>query len=284
LTGSTDPLFQYDITAPGPSVGRYWTNLDATINNSGFEISLMGAVIRTADMQWNIGFNIALLKNEVKDLVGDYETGALHGQGITGATVQRLSSDYPLNVYYTRVYEGLDKATGVGIYKDNEANFYQGSPNPKQVYGITTDFTWKKFFAVVNMNGASGHFLYNNTYNSVIPIGNLGTRNIASSLIGGEVQENTSNAIKASSRYIEKGDYLKLANATIGYRLGSLGKAFSNVTATITGQNLFIISSFKGFDPEVNVDKNVQGVPSFGIEYCPYPSARTILFGLNFTL
>jgi TonB-dependent starch-binding outer membrane protein SusC len=281
---TVDPIFQFDITAPGPSVGRYWRNLPATISNSGFEIALMGAIIRNTDMQWNVGFNLALLKNEVKDLVGNYETGALHGQGITGATVQRLSSGHPLNVYYTRKFEGLDKATGLGIYTDNEANFYQGSPNPRQVYGITSDFTWKKLFAVINMNGAAGHFLYNNTFNSVIPIGNLGTRNIASSLIGGAIQENTSNAIKASSRYMEKGDYMKLANATIGYRLGSMGKAFSNVTATITGQNLFIISSFKGFDPEVNVDKNVQGVPSFGIEYSPYPSARTILFGLNFTL
>jgi iron complex outermembrane receptor protein len=98
------------------------------------------------------------------------------------------------------------------------------------------------------------------------------------------VQENTSNAIKPSSRYLEKGDYLKLANLTVGYRLGALGKVFSNVTATITGQNLFVITKFKGFDPEVNVDKNVQGVPSLGIEYIPYPPARTILFGLNFAL
>jgi iron complex outermembrane receptor protein len=75
-----------------------------------------------------------------------------------------------------------------------------------------------------------------------------------------------------------------LANATIGYRLGALGKTFNNVTVTLTGQNLFVITKFSGFDPEVNVDKSVQGIPSFGIEYIPYPSARTILFGLNFAL
>jgi iron complex outermembrane receptor protein len=45
-----------------------------------------------------------------------------------------------------------------------------------------------------------------------------------------------------------------------------------------------VITKFSGFDPEVNVDKNVQGIPSFGIEYTPYPTARTILFGLNFAL
>lgn len=282
---TTDPIFQFDVTAPGPSVGRFWRNLPATIDNSGFEFALNGAIIRNTDMQWNLGFNVAFLKNEIRDLDGAYETGALHGQGISGATSQRLVSGQPLNVYYLRNYEGLDKGTGQSVYTDGgNTLYYSGSPNPKNVYGISTDFTWKKLFVVVNANGASGHYIYNNTLNSVIPIGNLGTRNIGSSLIGGEVQENTSNAIAPSTRYLEKGDYFKLANATIGYRLGALGKAFSNVTVTLTGQNLFVITKFSGFDPEVNVDKNVQGIPSFGIEYIPYPSARTILFGLNFAL
>jgi iron complex outermembrane receptor protein len=282
---TTDPIFQFDVTAPGPSVGRFWRNLPATITNSGFEFALNGAIIRNTDMQWNVGFNIAFLDNEIRDLDGAYETGALSGQGISGATSQRLVSGQPLNVYYLRNFEGIDKGTGQSVYTDGgNTLFYSGSPNPSTVFGFTTDFTWKKLFVIVNANGAAGHYLYNNTLNSVIPIGNLGTRNIASSLIGGAVQENTSNAIAPSTRYLEKGDYLKLANATIGYRLGAFGKAFSNVTATITGQNLFVITKFTGFDPEVNVDKNVQGIPSFGIEYIPYPSARTILFGLNFTL
>jgi iron complex outermembrane receptor protein len=71
---------------------------------------------------------------------------------------------------------------------------------------------------------------------------------------------------------------------TVGYRLGNVGKPFKNVTVTLTGQNLFVLSSFSGFDPEVNVDKNVGGIPSAGIEYIPYPSARTILLGLQFGL
>ncbi len=147
-------------------------------------------------MTWNIGGNIAFLKNELRDLNGSYETGALSGQGISGATSQRLVAGQPLNVYYLRNFEGLDKATGQSVYTDGgNTLFYSGDPNPKQVYGFTTDFTWNKLFAVINANGASGHLLYNNTLNSVIPIGNLGTRNIASSLLGGDVQENTSNAI-----------------------------------------------------------------------------------------
>ena len=294
LTGTVDwfnrktekPLFQFDVTAPGPPTGgRFWKNIDATIENSGFELALNYAIFRNSEMTWNIGGNIAFLKNQVKDFLGAYETGALSGQGISGATSQRIVADQPLNVYYLRNFEGIDKGTGQSVYTDGgNTLFYSGNPNPRQVYGFTTDFTWNKLFVVINANGAAGHLLYNNTLNSVIPIGNLGTRNIASSLIGGAVQENTSNAIAPSTRYLEKGDYFKLANATVGYRLGALGKVFSNVTATITGQNLFVITKFSGFDPEVNVDKSVGGIPSYGIEYIPYPSARTILFGLNFTL
>jgi len=50
---------------------------------------------------------------------------------------------------------------------------------------------------------------------------------------------------------------------------------------TLTGQNLFVITKFTGFDPEVNVDKNINGVPSAGLEYTPYPSARTYTFGIS---
>jgi len=290
LTGSadyfsrktTDPLFNAFPVAPAPASGEIWQNLDGVIVNSGFEFSLNYALIRNDRMVWNIGGNIAFLKNEVQDLVGEYQTGGLHGQGISGATAQLIANNQPLNVYQLRRFEGIDKATGQSIYADNEALFFSGSPNPKQIFGITTDFSMDKFFASANLNGASGHLLYNNTANSVINVGNLGTRNIDSRIPG--TGEDLSNAIAPSTRYLEKGDYLKLANATIGYRIGQVGKPFRNVTVTLTGQNLFVITKFTGFDPEVNVDKNVRGIPSAGIEYIPYPSARTVLLGLSFGL
>jgi iron complex outermembrane receptor protein len=279
---TTDPLFSATPIQPAPSSGVIWQNLDASILNSGFEFSLNWAVIRNENMTWNIGGNIAFLKNEVQDLLGSFQTGGLHGQGISGATSQLIVADQPLNVYYLRKFEGIDKGTGQSIFAENEKLFYSGSPNPKQLYGFTTDFSWNKLFAVANFNGAAGHYLYNNTANSVINVGNLGTRNIDARIPG--TGENLSNAIAPSTRYLEKGDYLKLANMSVGYKIGNLGKSFKNVTVTLTGQNLFVISNFAGFDPEVNVDKNVNGIPSSGIEYIPYPSARTILLGVQFGL
>ena len=150
--------------------------------------------------------------------------------------------------------------------------------------GLSTDFTYKKFSATVNMNGTFGHYLFNNTAASVLGIGNLGTRNIAKSLLGGAVKEATSNAPAPSTRNLEKGNYLKMANATIGYKVGNIGRSIKNLYISVTGQNLFVITKYTGFDPEVNTDAGFGGIPSLGVEYIPYPSARSITLGLNFTL
>ena len=280
-----DALFQQVVTQPGPPI-RFWTNIPGTIVNSGVEIAINGAIIKNKDLTWNLGVNAAFQKNELEDFVGAIETGGLHGQGISGATSQRLVSGQPINVYYLRRFEGLDKSTGQSIYTDDgNTLFFSGSPNPKTVLGLSTDVSYKKWSLVLNMNGAFGHLLYNNTNNSVLPIGNLiAKRNVATRLLQSDVQENLSNALAPSTRYLEKGNYLKMANATISYRLGNFAKVIRGATISLTGQNLFVITKFTGFDPEVNVDKNVNGVPSLGIEYIPYPTARTIIFGINFSL
>ena len=163
--------------------------------------------------------------------------------------------------------------------------FCQQYPNPKTLLGITTSLNYKKLTFTANMNGAFGHKIYNNTLNNVINVGSINRgRNIAVSVFQDPVKESFANPVTASSRFIEKGNYLKLANATIAYGLGTVGRTFRNANIFITGQNLFVITDFSGFDPEVNVDKNVNSVPSVGIEYTPYPSARTITLGLNFSL
>lgn len=278
-----DPIFEANVVAPGPESGRIWQNLPgAVIKNSGLELALNFALFRSDNFVWNIGGNIAFLDNEVRGLKGSYQTGEISGQGASGATSQLIVAGQPLNVFYLRRFEGVDKTSGQSQYAENEKLFFSGSPNPKRIYGISTDLNWPKVFASVNLNGAGGHVLYNNTANTVINVGNLGPRNISADIPG--TGESLSNPIAPSTRFLEKGDYLKLANMTLGYRIGSLGKTLRNMAITLTGQNLFVLTAFKGFDPEVNVDKNVNGIPSSGIEYIPYPTARTVLLGLSFGL
>jgi len=281
---TTDVLFEQTIAQPAPS-GRIWVNLDGYVLNKGIEIMLNANLMRSQDITWNLGTNISFLDNIVEGLTGFYETGALRGQGFSNVTAQRVIAGQPLNVWYLRQFEGLDKSTGQSVYTDaGNSLFYSDSPNPDVLLGVSTDFSYKKFTATINMSGTFGHYVFNNTAASVLGIGNLGTRNIAKDLIGGEVKEALSNAPAPSTRNLEKGNYLKMTNATIAYRVGNVGKNLRNLNISLTGQNLFVITNYKGFDPEVNTDGGVGGIPSLGIEYIPYPSARFISLGITFSL
>lgn len=283
-TGLLFPVISAQPVPPGAP--PTWSNLDAEIVNKGLEITLFGSVIKKKDLAWDLGFNISFIDNTVDGLNAPIPTGALHGQGISGATVERIVNGQPINVFYTKQFLGINKTTGIADYADEGYQlYYVGNPNPKSVIGISSNLTWKKWFFNLNFNGALGQDVYNNTANTVLPIGNLiGGRNIAKALIEGDVLESLANPISPSTRYIEDGSYLKLANATIQYNVGSIGKTFKDVFIYVSGQNLFVITKFTGFDPEVNTDKQVNGVPSVGIEYTPYPSARSFQLGVNFRL
>jgi len=90
--------------------------------------------------------------------------------------------------------------------------------------------------------------------------------------------------VTPSTRYLESGNYVKLANLTLSYALGDVAKVFKGANIYAISQNLFLITKYRGFDPEVNTNKANGVVPSAGIDYTGYPSARTFTFGVNFSL
>ncbi len=291
---TTDALFEQTLAQDAPA-GRIWVNLGGEVVNKGVEIALTGTIINKKDWNWDLTGNVTLLQNSVNGLLGYYETGALRGQGFSGVTGQRMVNGQPLNAWYMAIYEGIDPTTGMTMYRGlddskSTANdpalnkFYVNSPNPTTLLGISTNVSYKKLSLSANMNGAMGHYLFNNTAATSLGISNLPLRNIGSSFYDTNVKESTSNSAAASTRYLEKGNYLKMANLTLSYKIGDIGKAFKNVNVSLTGQNLFIITKYTGFDPEVNTDGSSNGIPSLGIEYLPYPPARNILLGLNFSL
>ncbi len=264
-----------------------WKNIDGKIENKGIEASVNATILNRPDgLRLDLGVNGAYIKNNVSGLKGRILTGILNGQGISGTTVEVLQSGLPINAFFTRHFEGFDKASGQAIYTDQgNTFFYEGNPNPNMTLGISLNAGYKNLSLNVNMFGAFGQKIYNNTLNNVINVGNIRSgRNIAVSVYENPVKEAFSNPVTASSRFIENGSYLKMSNATLSYSFGKIGDVFSNSSIYVTGQNLFTITKFTGFDPEVNVDKNVNSVPSVGIEYQPYPSARTITFGVNLSL
>ena len=275
-----------NIVAGIPSPGtRIWQNLPgAVIKNSGVEFTVNAAIIKKQNLNWNLGVNATFQKNRINGLSGPLLTGGINGQGLSGAFVQRMANGQPLNAFYVRNFQGIDATTGQAIMEDDGASFFfMGSGLPTTLLGINTSVEYKKMSLSIALNGAFGHKIYNNTLNAILPINNLGNRNISTDLLSGN-KEATSSPITTSSRYLEKGNFVRLANATFNYSIGSVGKVLRGANVFVTGQNLFVITKFKGFDPEVNVDKNINGVPSFGIEYTPYPSARTFIFGFNFSL
>ena len=286
-----DPIVEFPISQPTAG-GTSFKNMDgiqaqkATISNKGLEISVGAAIIEKKDLVWNVSANMTFVKNKFESSALSTipffkNTGELNGQGTSQAYAEVIANGQPIDVFYLRKFQGFDKTTGQAIYgADLE---FSGDPNPKTFLGFSTDVTWKKWSATLNFHGNFGNLIYNNTDMSVLNISNIvGGRNIAAGLVGNG--ENTANAISPSTRFLEKGDFIKLGNATINYNLGNLGKFIRNANIYVSGSNLFVISKYKGFDPEVNVDKTLNGIPSLGIDYIGYPTSRTFIFGLNFSL
>jgi iron complex outermembrane receptor protein len=93
--------------------------------------------------------------------------------------------------------------------------------------------------------------------------------------------EGALNAPDVSTRFLEKGDFVRLQNLTLGYRVKTESKIISNLRVFVTGQNLLTFTSYSGQDPEVSTNKSLNGIPSFGIDYTAYPRARTWTIGAN---
>jgi TonB-linked SusC/RagA family outer membrane protein len=282
---TTDLLFNFEAIQPAPDT-RLWVNLDGQLINTGVEVELNYQLADQGKFRWSIGGNVAFLRNELQNYNGPtVETGQLFGQGITGAVSQRLENGRPAYSFYVRDFQGIGE-DGLSIYRDgSEAFFHLGQPNPTVLMGITSNMSYDKFNFGFSFNGAFGHQIYNNTANSVLPIGNLGSRNIDANLLrSGGNQESLANPIASSSRYLESGNFVRLANLSLGYNFGSIGNTIKNVRLSLIGQNLLLFTKYTGFDPEVNtVNVSADGIPSFGIEYIPFPSARSFLLGLNFS-
>jgi iron complex outermembrane receptor protein len=122
--------------------------------------------------------------------------------------------------------------------------------------------------------------VYNNTANALFTAGALGNgRNVSADVPGSG--ESRLNAPDVSTRFLEKADFVRLQNITLGYNLALKSKMISSVRFYINGQNLFVISGYSGQDPEVSTNKAIDGVPSAGIDYSAYPRARTFTFGAN---
>lgn len=94
--------------------------------------------------------------------------------------------------------------------------------------------------------------------------------------------EDPINPGSVSTRFLEKGDFVRIANVNLSYTFNMKPKSsVKSLSVFASGQNLALFTNYSGLDPEVNVDKNMNGYPSRGFDYVGYPKARTFTFGVN---
>jgi len=279
-------LFQSLTIQPGPAA-FYWINLPGHLINNGFEFSIGADIIQSSDLDWRINWNMAYNHNVIHDFfapvtgkVLTINTGTIDGQGVSGTLGQIITNNQPVDEFYLKKFTGFDQ-NGNQTYEANPS--FAGNPNPKWLYGGSTTLRYKKLTLTLNAGGSGGFVIYNNTATSVSNIaGLLQGRNIDKKAYNSP--EKLSSPVGANSRFLEPGNFVKLRNANLTYNIGNLGQYIKNATVFVSGSNLFVITKFSGFDPEVNIDKTSNGYPSRSIEYIPYPTPRSVVVGLNFSL
>lgn len=289
---TTDLVFAQPAEATQPGApGTKFVNLDAVLENSGFEASLSYKIIEKENINWDFSINGAYLKNIFKETSLFIPTAELNGQGLSGAFAQVLSNNLPAYSYYLYDFQGY-AANGSSIYTDAAGNnsdlgtasrkILDKTPLPKFNLGFSSSFSYNKFDAAVSFYGAFGHYIYNNTANALFFKGAFPVRNIPIEVATSPQASGDPNS--PSTKYLESGNFLRMGNLTFGYTFtGSiLEKAkINSARFFVNGQNLLLFTNYSGFDPEVDTAKPFNGVPSAGIDYLAYPRAKTISMGLN---
>lgn len=304
LTGSVDfftktsnnILLQVIPADPVQPAGTFWTNVeDMTITNKGLEIDLAYKNRTASGFKYTIGGNVAFLSNIVENSpYSVIQSGSASGPGLTSATVNGYINGQPIGTFFLREWTGFD-ANGISTFLDADKDgisgdkdrLPMGSALPNVIYAFYGNLAYKGFDVVVNFNGVSGNKIYDNTANANFYKLRL-SKSVNTTPEAVEfAKESINNSAPVSSRYLKNGAYLRLNNAALGYsfdtRSSSLGKWVSGLRLSVTGQNIFVLTQYNGYDPEVNTDRTINGVSSYGIDVLSYPKARSIIFGLNVT-
>ncbi len=294
---SSNILLEVVPADPVEPTALYWNNIpDMIIQNNGVELALDYNSDKQQEFSYNIGGNITYIQNEVRDSpYSVLTTGAAQGSGQTGATINGYVNNEPLGAFYMLQFDGINPDTGLNMFRDingdgevlDDDRSVVGSAIPELIYAYYLNMKYKSFDLSLNFNGVAGNKVYNHTTMTLFNKALLARSNNTTDFAVQYPDELLSNANTVSTRYLEDGSFLRLNNATIAYNLGpekiGLKGAVQNIRFSITGQNLFVITYYSGFDPEVNTGSASADIQTFGIDRFTYPRARTILFSLNVT-
>jgi iron complex outermembrane receptor protein len=257
--------------------------------NKGVELTLNFQPIKNKTTTWDVSLNATYNKNEITKLtISDDPSyaGARYGgiSGGTGNTILIQSVGFQRGSYFVfkQVYDQAGKPID-GLFADlnrdgivNERDLYQyKGNNPEFFFGASSNLTYKRWNAGFVLRANVGNYMYNNVASSsgtlrnfLNPIGyiNNGSRDYLTTGFSG----NGSNYY-LSDYYVQNASFLRMDNINVGYNIGKLFNNKANLRVNANIQNAFLITKYKGLDPEVNG----------GIDNNFYPRPRTFVLGLN---
>ena len=284
---TSDLLYLYTVPQPPYLKATMMANV-GSMSNKGFEVLISGDIIRKENLRWTTTVNFAHNKNEITSLSNDnftttsIKTGDAWIRGGSNNTTHIVEEGKEVGTFYGWVCKGLD-SDGKYIMDDmidgkagltDEDRTYIGSAQPKFTYGISNVITYKKMELNFFFRGVYGNDVLNFSKMSYATTQWLPGANVLRDALTLGLTESP----KYCSLYIEKGSFLRLDNATFAYNFDTKGLwGFNKLRLYVTGQNLFIITKYKGLDPEVDMSGLNPGVE--GREY--YPKSRTFSLGVN---
>jgi TonB-linked SusC/RagA family outer membrane protein len=290
-------------------VGNYSAQLPAQIfptifanaglmENEGVELMLNAKLINTNNFSWHATFTGAHNRNEIISVTSDQFYGTAHNitRVSEGTSIQRLAPGQPVAVFYGRVFAGFTE-DGLWLFQDSEGKpvpaseigeddfAYLGNSIPRYSLGLTNTFTLGKFDASILIRSALGFHAVNGKRMFHENWTFFTRNNLFNSALGQKITD----APTFSSYYIEKGDYMKIDNITIGYTVPvKKSNYLESVRVYFTGANLATITGFSGTDPELQLnyypsDPNAEVTDGPGLEsnYGYFPSTRSFTLGVN---
>lgn len=261
-----------------------------SMNNKGIELGLTVIPISTRDFKWTSALNLAHNTNKITSLTNPLFSGGdsvlladPEGAGQSGSTVEILKSGKPLGQFFSLEYAGQN-SSGVSQYVSATGKLtttptqgtdyhYLSNAQPKLLMGWANTFKYRNFDLNIFLRGTFGNKIFNATRADLFRPATAQYDNILQDAVHETVADY--NSYLYSSRFIESGSYLRLDNATLGYTLHNLGEYIKTLRFYVTGNNLAVITGYKGIDPEIN-----QGGLAPGVDYNNfYPKTRTMLLG-----
>ena len=292
-----DMLYNYSVPTPTYVYGTIAANV-GDMSNKGIEVALNFDAIRTKNFRWTTALNLSHNKNKITKLSNDlYSTDRVYVgdpwiRGASGVTSHVVEEGYPVGQFFMLKCNGISE-DGKFILEDlnkdgqitDDDRTYCGDAQPDLTFGWNNTFSWKNWDASFFIRGTIGNKVLNN------PVAAYGNN----TYISGTNAMKNENLLKMSessrvcSYYIEDASFARLDNMSIGYTFNTKNiNWLQKARVYAAAQNLFVITGYKGLDPEVEIfrgdasDSNAGLDP--GIEPRNYfPKARSFTFGVNLT-